>query len=166
MNGSLNVYTANVKNGKELTVEEKPEQIEGGLAVDDRGQIQFCNNFDFKNIRRFYAVLNHEPNFVRAWHGHKKETKYVFVITGAVIVAAVKIDNWEKPNKNTAVQRFVLSEKKSCILKIPAGYANGFKTLTPDTKIIFFSTVTLEESLKDDYRFEAQYWNPWDIEER
>jgi len=145
---------------------EKIEFIEGGIAIDDRGELQFCNNFDLKNIRRFYVVSNHAAQFVRAWHGHKKEAKYVFVISGAAIVAAVKIDNWERPDKEAQVQRYVLSEKKPGILKIPAGYANGFKTLAEGTKLIIFSTLTLEESLGDDYRFEPDYWNVWAVEPR
>lgn len=142
------------------------ELIQGGLAIDDRGQIQFCNDFDLSVIRRFYTVSNHASHFIRAWHGHKKETKYAYVVSGAAIVAAVKIDDWDAPSKDLDVKRFVLSEKKPGVLKIPAGYANGFKTLLPDTKIMFFSTSSLEESLGDDYRFEAHYWNPWDVEER
>ena len=46
------------------------------------------------------------------------------------------------------------------------GHANGFMSLTGDCKIIVFSTSTIEESLKDDYRFDARYWNPWKVEER
>lgn len=140
--------------------------IKAGIAVDDRGQIQFCNGFDMKDIKRFYIISNHQPQFVRAWHGHKKESKYAFVVTGAAIFAAVKIDNWDIPSKDLSVQRFVLSEKTPGILRIPAGFANGFKTLLPDTKIIFFSTASLEESSNDDYRYNADYWNPWAIEPR
>ncbi len=145
---------------------ENPQIIEGGIAVDDRGQIQFCNGFDLSVLRRFYIVSNHDAQFVRAWHAHKKETKYAFVLTGACIVCAVKIDNWEKPSKSETVHRYVLSDKKTAILKIPAGYANGFKTLTANTKIMFFSTSTLEESLGDDIRYAADYWNPWTVEPR
>lgn len=142
------------------------ELLEGGLAVDDRGQIQFCNTLDMKSIRRFYIVSNHAAQFVRAWHGHRNEMKYVFVVSGAAIVAAVKVDDWSNPSPNVKVERFVLSEKKPAVLKIPGGYANGFKTLLPDTKILFLSTATLDESSKDDYRFHAQYWNPWNVESR
>ena len=147
-------------------MEERIELIEGGLAVDDRGQIQFCNDFNMMNIRRFYVVANHQPQFVRAWHGHKKETKYICVLSGAAIVAAVKINDWKNPDKKAPVERFVLSEKKLSVLKVPKGYANGFKTLVADTKIIIFSTSNLEESKGDDFRFEANYWNPWDVQPR
>ncbi|HLF18629.1 MAG TPA: dTDP-4-dehydrorhamnose 3,5-epimerase family protein [Candidatus Omnitrophota bacterium] len=140
--------------------------IKGGLAVDDRGQIQFCNDFDMKDIRRFYIVSNHRAGFIRAWHAHKKEAKYASVTCGSAILAAVKIDDWKSPSKDAKVERFVLSEKTPAVLMIPAGYANGFKTLTKDTKVIFYSTSTLQESLGDDYRYDAKYWDPWKIEER
>jgi dTDP-4-dehydrorhamnose 3,5-epimerase-like enzyme len=49
---------------------------------------------------------------------------------------------------------------------IPAGYANGFMTLTESAKVMFLSTSSLEESAGDDFRFDARLWNPWNIEER
>jgi len=147
---------------------ERPNFIEGMLSVDDRGELRFCNDFNIKeaNIKRFYVVSNHEPKFVRAWHAHKKEAKFVLVASGAALVAAVKIDNWETPSKKAKVHSFVLSDKKTRILKIPAGYANGFMALAPNTRIMFFSTATLEESKNDDYRYGAYYWNPWEIKQR
>ena len=140
--------------------------IEGTISVDDRGQLISCNDFDMKNIRRFYIVSNHEPRFIRAWHAHKRETKFVTVISGAAIVATVKINNWKSPGKKAKVHRYTLSDKKPGILAIPPGYANGFMNLTPDTKLMFLSDRTLEESKNDDFRYEARYWNPWDIIER
>lgn len=140
--------------------------IEGDVAIDDRGKLQFCNDFDMEDVKRFYVVSNHEPRFVRAWHAHKLESKYVFVACGAAVVAAVKIDDWEKPDKSATVHRFVLGEDKPGVLKIPGGHAHGFMTLCPNTKIFFFSTSALGESLNDDYRFPFDYWNPWNVVER
>jgi len=144
----------------------KPQLIKGGIAVDDRGAVSFVNDFTFSGIKRFYLVENHSRNFVRAWHGHKMEEKYVLVTKGTAIVAAVKIDDWEKPSKDQTVHKFVLSEKSPEILHIPNGYANGFMSLTDDVKIMFFSTASLAESAKDDYRYNARYWDPWKVEER
>ena len=143
-----------------------PLLIEGGLNVDDRGEVGFVNEFDMNSVRRFYSVCNHRAGFVRAWHAHKKEKKFVTVVNGVAIVAAVCIDNWEKPSKDLQVHRYVLSAKKPAVLFIPNGYANGFLTLTEDAKLIFFSSVTLEESIGDDFRYKADYWNPWEIYER
>jgi dTDP-4-dehydrorhamnose 3,5-epimerase len=145
---------------------KKPEIIEGGLAVDDRGQVSFVNNFDFKDVKRFYMVSNHKMGMVRAWHAHKKEAKYVLVVKGAAVIGAVAIDNWDAPDKKAEVNRFVLSEKKPTMLYIPAGYANGFMSLTEDAQLMFFSTSSIEESKGDDIRYESRYWNIWDVIER
>lgn len=147
-------------------MEDNIKLFNGGLAVDDRGQVSFVNDFNFENVKRFYIVSNHKQGFIRAWHGHKNESKYLSVISGTALIGAVKIDNWEKPSKDLKPDRFVLTEKKPQVLYIPKGYANGFKTLTADTRIIFYSTSNLEESLNDDFRFDSRYWDIWEIIER
>jgi len=138
----------------------------GGLAVDDRGTVSFVNDFNFEGVKRFYIVENHKQGFVRAWHGHKKEAKYVSVVKGSAMVCAVKVDDWDNPSKELEVNKFVLSENKPSVLFIPAGYANGFMSLTEDAKLVFYSTSSLEESKGDDFRFDSRLWNPWEIEER
>lgn len=145
---------------------EEPRLIQGDLAVDDRGEVGFVNEFHFEGIKRFYTVANHRQGFVRAWHGHRREAKYVMAVSGAAVVGVVRVDDWERPSKSAPVQRFVLSSTKPAVLFIPAGYANGFMSLTEDTKLIFFSTSTLEESKGDDIRFGARHWDIWSIEER
>jgi dTDP-4-dehydrorhamnose 3,5-epimerase-like enzyme len=134
----------------------------GDIAVDDRGKVTFVNDFNFEDVKRFYMVENHSKGFIRAWHGHKKEAKYVFVVSGAIILAILPIDD-TKPS----VERYVLSADKPQVFHIPAGYYNGFKTLTDDTKVIFYSTATLEESKTDDERLYANIKSDiWDVIER
>lgn len=152
-----------MSEAKQSTV---PHIIEGGLAVDDRGDLAFVNDFHFEGVKRFYIVSNHRAGFVRAWHAHRREAKYVAVLQGAAIVAAVAIDNWENPSKEAQVHRYVLSAQKPAVLHIPPGYANGFMSLTTDTKLIFFSTATLEESRNDDVRYDSRYWDAWQVVER
>jgi len=144
----------------------EPNLIQGNIIVDDRGQVGFVNGFSFVGVKRFYTVRNHHQGFIRAWHAHKKESKYVTVVNGAAVVCAVKIDNWEKPSKDLPIHRFILSEKIPSVLHIPNGYANGFMNLTPNTLLVFFSTSTIEESQGDDFRYDARYWDPWQIVER
>lgn len=124
------------------------EIINGGLAIDDRGSLSFVNDFDFQKfgIKRFYIVENHNKGFIRAWHGHRKEEKYAMIIKGTALIAAVNMDNNQKWDK------LVLDERKPQIIKIPANYYNGFKLLTKDAKLMFFSTSTIEEAKYDDYR--------------
>ena len=142
--------------------------IPGGIAVDDRGCLSFANDFNFYGVKRFYQVQNFSTSTIRAFHGHLKEAKYVFVAKGSAIVAAVKLDNIKSPSKNQKVNRFILSDKNPQVLLIPPKYANGFKPLEEDTRILFFSTSSLEESKGDDYRFPVDYWGKevWQVENR
>jgi dTDP-4-dehydrorhamnose 3,5-epimerase len=140
--------------------------IEGSLAVDDRGIVSFVNDFDFNGVKRFYTVSNHRAGFVRAWHAHRHEAKYITVLQGAAIIGAVKIDNWETPSRDSQVSRYVLSAHKPSVLYVPAGYANGFMSLTEDTIVVFFSTAKIEETRNDDIRYDARYWDIWQVVER
>jgi dTDP-4-dehydrorhamnose 3,5-epimerase len=145
---------------------EIPRLIEGGMAVDDRGQVAFVNDFHFSGVKRFYAVANHASGFVRAWHAHRHEAKFVFAAQGAAVVGAVAVDDWDNPSRNAQVHRFVLSAKRPSILYIPAGYANGFMSLGADTQLFFFSTSTMEEARYDDVRYDARHWDIWTVVER
>ena len=80
-------------------------------AVDDRGAVSFVNDFDFKDVKRFYIVENHKQGFVRGWHAHKKESKYVMVVKGSALIGAVQIDDWDNPSKDLKVNRYVLVKK-------------------------------------------------------
>ena len=146
----------------------KIQQFAGNLAVDDRGTLRFVNDFDFKGVKRFYQVENFSTKTVRAFHGHMKEGKYVYAVSGSVIMCAVKLTSPTKPSKKAKVERLVLSSSKPQVVFIPPGYANGFKALEKNTQVMFFSTATLLESQGDDYRFSFDYWGKeiWEVENR
>ena len=154
------------KERKNRMSKKKVILIKADISIDSRGELLFCNNFNMSKIKRFYQVSNFNNPFIRAWHGHKFEDKYILVSKGAALLAAVKIDNWKHPSKNLPIKTFVLNGKKPKLLFIPGGYAHGYKTLLRNTKLIIFSTSTLFQSKKDDYRFDAYYWNPWVVKER
>lgn len=138
-----------------------PKLITGGFSADDRGFVNFNNNFVFNKIKRFYIVENHRSGFIRAWHAHKREEKFVLCLSGSAMVSAVKINNFKAPDKKAKIFSFILTSRSSSILYIPKAYANGFKTLTKDAKLMFFSSSTLKQSIKDDFRYKFDYWNPW-----
>ena len=146
----------------------QPFLLQGDIAVDDRGSLSFVNDFQFENVVRFYRVANYNTSLIRAWHGHKKEAKYVYVTSGSAIVGAVPFNDTVAPDRDAPVQRFILSSAKPRILYLPPGYANGFRALESNTVILFFSTSTLEESKNDDFRFPADYWGSdiWAVENR
>jgi len=133
--------------------------IEGNIIVDNRGSVRFVNDFDFKNVKRFYQVENHQPGYIRAWHAHKHEEKFVYVVRGSALVGVVNLNTEE-------IQKFILSAARPRILWIPANHANGFMTLEAGTILMFFSSSTLAESQGDDIRYPYDKWNIWDIENR
>ena len=134
-------------------------------AVDERGYLRFCNSFDLSKYVRFYDVVIIKE-FIRAWHGHKNEYKAALVREGSAMICLVKIDNWKKPSRELEIKKFFLSQKSPKILEIPAGYANGFMSLEPNTKITFYSDKKTKDSLSDDYRFDYNFWDPWKIKYR
>lgn len=135
------------------------KKLEGNIFADDRGFLRFVNDFNFENVKRFYQVENHKKDFIRAWHGHKKEGKYVYVVKGTALIGAVDLETEN-------ISKFILSSQKPSILYIPPGFANGFKNLEDDTIMMFFSTSTIEESKGDDIRFEWNKWNIWEDDYR
>ena len=147
-------------------MDQSPTLFPGIKYFDDRGFLSFCNELDLTPIKRQYFVSNFSNGFKRAWHGHKKESKLVSVIRGAALIACVRIDNWENPSPELKIHKYVLSGEKPQWLSIPAGYANGFMTLLPETELQFLSDKSVLESEGDDFRFPVNYWNPWVIEER
>jgi len=121
---------------------DEPRLIEGGIAVDDRGCIRFVNDFTFANVVRFYQVQNHNAGFIRAWHGHRKEAKYVYVPKGSAVVKLVSMEEADKLKAGTIsrselkIHSFVLSDKKPQVLYVPESYYNGFMTLEEGTILV------------------------------
>lgn len=144
----------------------KIKKIIGGISYDDRGCLVHNNNFNFNNVKRFYIIQNDKNNFIRAWHAHKKESKYFFCIKGKFKISLVKINNFKNPSKKLKIKNYILNSNISEILFVPKGYANGSMSLQKDSKLMVFSDLTINQSLKDDYRFPFDYWNPWKIDQR
>ncbi|MCX6738037.1 MAG: dTDP-4-dehydrorhamnose 3,5-epimerase family protein [Candidatus Parcubacteria bacterium] len=143
----------------------EPKIIKGNIATDERGSVSFVNNFNFKGVKRFYIVENSSKDIIRGFHGHKDEEKYVFVLSGKALICAVEMDDPINPSKDKKVFQFVLSAKEPAILHIPGGYANGVRAMEENTKVIFFSIFSMEETKNDDYRFPYDYWGKevWNI---
>lgn len=172
---SVQTYTDDVYSNFKLVSKDKifnfidfqPKLFDGNLFVDDRGVLSFVNSFmKFNTIKRFYQVNNHNSSIIRAFHGHKREAKYVYVTTGSAIIIITKII--DERTLDIKFNRYILSDKIPKILYIPPGYANGFKPLEEHTNIMFFSTTSLEESKNDDvrYSYDILGQNIWETENR
>jgi len=135
-----------------------PKIIQGGNFSDHRGTISYVNDFKFSDIERFYIISNSEGNPIRAWQGHKLDTKNFYCLTGSFNIHFIKIDNWENPSKELTVETIYVSANDSKIVHIPAGYANAIESLEKDSKLISFSTLPLANVGDDDVRYASDYW--------
>ena len=70
---------------------EKPMLFSGNFKSDFRGKVYFNNNIVLSKIKRFYIVENKRAKFIRAWHGHKYEAKFIICLRGRARISAVKI---------------------------------------------------------------------------
>lgn len=144
-----------------MTESSTPLLLNAGKSEDHRGYVEFYNELKLDYYKRFYIVSNPIEGTVRAWHGHKIEEKLIKVLKGEFLICLVKVDNWDQPSKNLEILEYKLNEN-SGLLYVPSGYANGAINLNSDSKVMYFSSLVLEDSINDDYRFDSKYWNPWE----
>jgi dTDP-4-dehydrorhamnose 3,5-epimerase-like enzyme len=132
--------------------------VQGNIHTDQRGSVRFVNDFNFDGVKRFYVIDHPDINVIRAWQGHRTETKHFFVAKGVFLINWIMIDNWKKPSSGLEIQSKTLTDRNSEILIIPPGHVNGFQALSSDSIIVVFSDKTLQESKEDDFRFPVDYW--------
>lgn len=135
--------------------------IDGGVFSDERGTLDFVNDFDLSPIKRFYFTTNANIGFVRAWQGHKVESRWFYCIRGSFDVRLVKIDNWDQPSKEQIVKKFILRASIPQVLHIPKGYLNGFRALEDESKLMVLSNYKLGEIPDDSYRYDKELWTNW-----
>lgn len=132
--------------------------VSGGNHADHRGTLCFVNEFNFLNVKRFYTITHHDISVIRAWQGHQHEVKHFFVTTGAFLIGWVKLDDWRNPSTELTVERQILRASEPAVLTINGGNANGFKALEKGSTLMVFSSMDLEASSHDTYRFAEHTW--------
>lgn len=135
------------------------------IATDDRGtflNLTFPEGFSPKRV---YTVKNSQKGVVRAWHGHRHEAKMFHVVKGRVMFQFIPMGDDEHigPVDTT----ITLSDDNPEYIVCPAGYYNGFMSLTDETVIQVYSTSTVSESSQDDYRHPYDVIeNVWEVRHR
>lgn len=142
-------------------IEEEIKIFDGDRFIDDRGIISFVNGFKMNNIKRFYVIKHSDVKTIRAWQGHKMESKYFCCIKGAFRVAVIKTDNWKNPDKDTRINFYDILSSSPQILCVYKNSINGFRALENNSILLVFSDKSLKESQKDDHRWEIEYFNNW-----
>lgn len=136
----------------------KPKLIQGGNFKDDRGQIDFVNDFDLSPVKRMYFTTNADTETIRAWQGHKIESRWFTCVKGSFEVKLVCVDNWETPSKKRETFEYKLSANNPQVLYIPNGFLNGFQALEEDSKLMILSNYGLDENPNDNYRFDLKQY--------
>ena len=140
---------------------ESPKLINGGVFTDERGELQFVNEFDMSIVKRMYFISHPSTETIRAWQGHTMEKRWFYCVKGNFIVKLVKIDNWEYPSDACQLFEYQLSEHNPQVLYIPNGYVNGFKANKVGSKLLIMSDYSLGEIKNDNYRFKSNKWTNW-----
>jgi len=135
--------------------------IQGGEFADRRGKLIHFNDFDMTEVKRFYLIEHPYTSIVRAWQGHRVEQKWFYVIQGRFKIVLIEPDNWEGPSDDLTPYEFTLASNDPKVLQVPGNFANGFKALEANSKIMVFSSFTVEESANDNYRFDKDKWYDW-----
>ena len=125
-----------------------PSVIEGGVHVDTRGALRFCNDFDMTPAKRFYTISNSQEQPIRGWIGHRKETKWFFPLKGNTLITVEPMFDSTCPTCST---RFNLSASSPSVLKIPGG--NWFCIEQyGEAEVMVFSDCKIGEYENDDLR--------------
>ncbi len=142
-------------------MESKPILIKGGLYRDERGSLQYVNDENTENYKRFYIITHPDIDIVRAWQGHKTEEKSFFVIKGFFTVAVVQPQNFEAPSSKDTSELFKMKSEDNLFLKVPGGCYTGIKACEPNSILLVLSSSTLEESKSDNFRLPKDMWVEW-----
>ncbi len=138
-----------------------PKIITGGTHQDERGRLDFVNEFNARKIKRIYFTTHPLVSTIRAWQGHKIESRWFICVHGSFQVKLIEIDNWENPSDSLEVQHYSLTSDKPEVLYIPNGYVNGFKADEENSKLMIMSDYGMDEIENDQVRFNKEKWNQW-----
>lgn len=137
------------------------EVVKGEIFDDHRGRLTSLNAFDFDGVERFYFIHHPDTSVVRGWHGHQFERKWFYCVKGGFTMAFVQPDDWANPSKDLKAQIFNLTEQRSEIICVPAGYANCLKATEAGSVLMVFSGKRMPEALEDSWRYDSSMWVDW-----
>ena len=139
-------------------MKDSPCLIHGGSFNDERGRLDFVNDFDLTPIKRIYFTTNSDINIFRGWQGHKFEKRWFFCVKGSFRIDIIKVDNWENPSEDLDIISYSLSDENPEVLYVPNGYVNGFVSLQEGSKLMLMSDYKLGSLANDEFRFGLNKW--------
>lgn len=103
---------------------------------DERGAIMHMLRADDKEFQKFGEVYFSKayPGVIKGWHLHKKMTLNYCVVEG--MIKLVLFDNRKNSSTKGQVQEIFIGEDNYCLVQIPPGIINGYKTIGSKTSIL------------------------------
>jgi dTDP-4-dehydrorhamnose 3,5-epimerase len=141
---------------------------DGGAMTElgrlSEGQLAGVEGFVVRQVN--YSVM--EPLAIKAFHLHRRQTDVWFVPPSDKLLLVVADVRQGSPTEGL-VQRFVLGDTRSMLVRIPPGVAHGAKNLRPaDTSVIvYFVDVQFSTGADcDEGRLPWDHFGPqvWDVE--
>jgi dTDP-4-dehydrorhamnose 3,5-epimerase-like enzyme len=132
--------------------------ISGGEHSDSRGTLSYWNDFDMSPIKRFYIISHPSTDIIRGWRGHKIEQRWFCVADGEFLIRLVEIDNWATPSPELPIDEFIITNTRSEVLHIPAGFASSIQALKENSRLIVFANFDVKHASKDDYLYPLDYF--------
>lgn len=134
-----------------------PQLIKGNSHTDERGVLQFNNDFNALGVKRVYSIQNKDTEFVRGWQGHRVEQRWFTAVQGSFKIVLIAVDDWITPSTNLEQYHFVLNAQSMDVLHIPSGYVSSIQALEINSKLLLMSDYLLGE-IKDEYRYDCNYF--------
>jgi dTDP-4-dehydrorhamnose 3,5-epimerase-like enzyme len=139
-------------------------KFKGAIHSDERGKLIFFNEFSMEPIKRFYEISPSSTETIRAWQGHLIETKWFYCTAGSFVMNLLPLTENGQPNTSLVIEQYYLTSAEPLVLKVPGGYASGFRATHKDSNLMVFSDASVAASKLDDYRFLASdYHADWNV---
>jgi dTDP-4-dehydrorhamnose 3,5-epimerase len=103
---------------------------------DERGKIMHMLRSDDPHFEKFgeiYFSIAY-PGVIKGWHLHKKMTLNYAVIEG--MIKLVLHDNRNDSTTKGEIQEIFTGEDNYCLIKVPPGIVNGYKTIGMKSAIV------------------------------
>lgn len=141
---------------------KNPSIISRGTHQDERGRLDFINDFNADEIKRVYFTTHYETETIRAWQGHKIESRWFICVRGSFQIKVIKVDDWDEPSNHLRANSYMLKADNLEVLYIPNGCLNGFKAEEANSKLMIMSDYGMNEIEDDQVRFDKEKWNQWE----
>lgn len=115
---------------------------------DERGFFEEVIRKNDPFFEEGFGQLSHShmlDGVVKAWHIHKTQVDWWFIVRGTIKVALYDAREGSKTYKN--IQEFILGEGgESSVVKIPPGVAHGLKVIDGPCDLVYVTSSTYNKA--------------------